>query len=64
MMVTLWARLPLLEPPFVLRIAKTWPSNGPNMGHSKSDFMKIAYKIWDQHLAMFKTSILPQELTK
>ena len=64
MVVTLCARYPLLEPFLVLQIGKTWPSYVPNMVHLKSDVMKIAYYIQDQHLAMFKTSILPQELTK
>ena len=64
LMVTLGARLPLLGPPFVLYIGKTWPSYGPNMVHLKSDIMKITYFIQNQHLAMFKTSILPQVQTK
>ena len=38
-----------------------WLYYGQNMVHLKSDIMKIAYYIWDQHHAMFKTSILPQE---
>ena len=41
MVVTLWARLPLLEPPCVLKIGKTWQSYGPNMVQLKSDVMKI-----------------------
>ena len=61
MVVTLWARLPLLKPPFVLQICKTCPSYGPNMVNFKSDVIKISYYIWDQHLAMFKTSMLPQD---
>ena len=64
MVATLWAMLPLLEPPFVLHIGKAWPSYGPNMVHLESDVMKITYYIWDQHLARFKTRILPQEQTK
>ena len=64
MVVTLCARYPLLEPFLVLQIGKTWPLYGPNMVHLKSDVMKIAYYIQDQHLAMFKTSILPKEQTK
>ena len=62
--VTLRARSPFLEPPFVLLIGKTRPSYGLNMVHLKSDVMKIAYYIQDQHLAMFKTSILQQKQTK
>ena len=64
MVVTLWARSPLLEPPFVLEISKTLPYYGPNMVNLNSDVLKIAYHIWDQNLFMFKTSILPQEQTK
>ena len=62
MVVTLWARLPLLDPSFVLKVAKTGPSYGPHKVHWKSDFMKKTYHIQDQHLAMFKTTILPQDL--
>ena len=64
MLVILWARLPLLEPPFVLYVGKTWPTYGPNMVHLKSDDMKITCYIWDLILAMFETNILPQEQTK
>ena len=64
MVVTLWARLPLLEPPCVLKIGKTWQSYGPNMVQLKSDVMKITYYIQDQHLVRFKSSILHQEQTK
>ena len=39
MVVTLWARSNLLEPPFVLQMGKTWPSYGPNMVSLKSDVM-------------------------
>ena len=60
MVVTLWARLPLLEPLFVLQIRKTWPSYGLNMVHLKTDIMEFTYYVWDQNLAMFKTSIFPQ----
>ena len=31
------------------------------MVHLKSDEMKIIYCIWDQHIVLFETSILPQE---
>ena len=62
MVVTLRARWPLLCPPFFLYIGKTWTSNGPNM--VQLNVMKITYYIQDQHLAMFKTSIFPQEQTK
>ena len=31
------------------------------MVHLKYDVMKMRYYIQDKHLAMFKTSILPQE---
>ena len=34
------------------------------MVHLQSDVMKITYYIQDQHLAKFKTSILPQEQKK
>ena len=34
------------------------------MVHSKSDVRKITYCIWEQHLAMYKTSILPPEHMK
>ena len=51
MVVTLWARLPLLEPSFVLKVAKTGPSYGPNMVQWKSDFMK--------KLIIYRTSTLP-----
>ena len=64
MVVTLWVRLPLLKPPFVLKIGKTMPTYGPNMIQLKSGVMKITYYVRDQHLAMFKTSILLQEQTK
>ena len=64
MVVNLLTRLPLLEPPFVLQISKTWLSNDLSMVHLKSDVMKITYYIQDKHLAMFKTSILPQEQRK
>ena len=45
MVVTLWARLPLLDPSFVPKVAKIGPSYGPHMVHRKSDFMKknLAY---------------------
>ena len=62
--VTLWARFPLLEPPFVCYIGKSRPSKGQNMFHLKSDVMKTTSYIWKQHLDMFKASILPQEQTK
>ena len=64
MVVTLRTTSPLFEPPFVPKISKTWPSYGPNMVHLNSDVMKITYHIWDQHLAMFKPSIFPQEQRK
>ena len=64
MVVALWARLPLIDLPFILQISKSRPSYGPNMVHLKSDIMKITYYIQNQHLAMFKTSILPQVQTK
>ena len=64
MVVILWAWLPLLQPPFVFYVGKTWPSYCPNMVHFKTYVMKIAYHIRDQNLAMFKTSILSQEQTK
>ena len=64
MRVTLLARLPLLEPPFVLYIGKSWPSHDPNMVHLKSNVMKITYYIWDKHLTIFETSILLEERTK
>ena len=51
MVVTLWARLPLLEPPFVLSNGKSWPSYGPTLVQLKSDVMKLTYYIRDQHLA-------------
>ena len=41
MVVTLWVRLPLLKPPFVLKIGKTMPTYGPNMIQLKSGVMKI-----------------------
>ena len=53
MVVTLWARLPLLEPPFVLSNGKSWPSYGPTLVQLKSDVMKLTYYIQDQNLAMF-----------
>ena len=59
MVVTPLARLPLLEPPFVLSFGKTWPSYSPSIVHLKSDVMKITYCKGDQHFAMFKTGILP-----
>ena len=61
MVVTLWARSPLLESSFVLQIGKTWPSYGPNMAHLKSNVMKITYYIGDRKLAMLMTSILQEE---
>ena len=64
MLVPLWARLPLCEPTFVLQIGKTLPSYGPNMVPLKSDVMKITCYIRDQHLVMFKTSILQEEQTE
>ena len=64
MVVTLCARYHLLESFLVLQIGKTWPLYGPNMVHLKSDVMKIAYYIQDQHLTMFKTSIFSQEQKK
>ena len=60
MLVTLWARLPLLEPLF----GKTGPPYDPNIVHLKPDFIKITYYVCDQQFAMFKTSILKQEQKK
>ena len=31
------------------------------MVHLKYEVIKITYNIWDQYLAMFKASLLPQE---
>ena len=39
--VTLLARLLLLEPPFVLQISKIWPYYGPNMVHLKSEGISV-----------------------
>ena len=64
MVETLWARSTLLEPPFVLYIGKTWSNYGPNIVKIKYDVMKIPHYIWDLHLSMFKTIILPQEQMK
>ena len=47
------------------------PLNGQNLTilgsikvHLKTDVMKITNQLWDQHLALFKTSIMPQDQTK
>ena len=61
MMVTLWARLPLLDPLFGLYIGKTGPPYDPNIVHLKPDFIKTTYYVCDQQFAMFKTSIWAQE---
>ena len=41
-----------------------WKCYGPNMVQLKSDVTKITYCIWEQHVAMYKTSILPPEHMK
>ena len=47
------------------------PLSGQNLAplgsikvHLKTDVMKITYQLREQHLALFKTSILPEDQTK
>ena len=52
--------------PWALFYVSNWQNLalGLSMVHLKSDVRKITYCIWEQHLAMYKTSILPPEHMK